>query len=182
MARAARCITQHAIRNSFMATCPQCGTIHMPSARTCRKCGASLLPGEPKVVFPPEEPCPEPEGSLPEAMPAEGLEEPVLKLAVIGSGQRLHLQGKSEYVVGRTDPERGVVVDVDLTDHGAWDAGVSRRHARIFKQHGQFFIEDLRSANGTFLNEIRLEPGLSQALQSGDIIKLGVLRLYVDLC
>lgn len=154
-----------------MATCPQCGAIHMPSARTCRKCGASLSP----VERPPEPPPPQ---ECPQVVQTGAL---MLSLVVIGSGERICLLPKSEYLVGRSDPESGIRVDVDTMNYGGWEAGVSRRHARIFKERGQFFIEDLRSANGTFLNEMRLEPGLVHPLRHGDLVKLGALRLYVEI-
>lgn len=157
-----------------MATCPQCGAIHMPSARTCRKCGASLSPVERPTepsAKPPTEECP----------PAVQIGALTITLVVIGAGERICLLPKLEYLIGRSDPESGIRVDVDTMNYGGWEAGVSRRHARIFKDRGQFFIEDLRSANGTFLNEARLEPGLAYPLHHGDLVKLGALRLYVEL-
>lgn len=33
---------------------------------------------------------------------------------------------------------------------------VSRRHAAIVREHGQFFLEDLKSRNGTFVNDARI--------------------------
>ncbi len=175
-----------------MAICPQCGTLHMPSARTCRKCGAPLVPEERPVAPPPPRPEPPPPPTpapqppprpapRPAPPPAVVPETVTLTLVVIGSGQHIRLQSKTEYILGRSDPERGIIVDADLTDHGAWEAGVSRRHARISKQGLQVMVEDLRSANGTFLNDIRLEPGLAYPLHTGDLLKLGILRLYVDL-
>lgn len=48
---------------------------------------------------------------------------------------------------------------------------VSRHHVRLTYQAGHYFIEDLGSANGTFLNGQRLAS--SQALNPGDRITLG---------
>jgi len=36
-------------------------------------------------------------------------------------------------------------------------AGVSRRHAQIIEKHGQYYIEDLRSRNGTYVNNARID-------------------------
>lgn len=141
----------------------------MPNARICRKCGADLVPD----VWS-SQPGPE------HGPPASG-EEMVLSLVVSSSGYRFCLQEPGEYTLGRSDADSRTYVDIDLSAHGGWEAGVSRRHARIFKQRGKYFLEDLRSSNGTFLNEERLEPGASYALQDGDTIKLGVLRLTVEL-
>lgn len=48
------------------------------------------------------------------------------------------------------------------------DGAVSRQHAQITQAHGSFYIEDLRSRNGTQLNESDvLEP---TPLQDGDVV------------
>jgi phosphoserine phosphatase RsbU/P len=45
-------------------------------------------------------------------------------------------------------------------------AAVSRRHAAIVREQGSFFIEDLKSRNGTFLNDERVED--RAPLRDGD--------------
>jgi eukaryotic-like serine/threonine-protein kinase len=47
---------------------------------------------------------------------------------------------------------------------------VSRRHARITVTPASFLIEDLKSANGTYVNNARVE---SAKLQTGDIVRFG---------
>jgi pSer/pThr/pTyr-binding forkhead associated (FHA) protein len=49
---------------------------------------------------------------------------------------------------------------------------VSRRHARLWFDNGQWFLEDLQSANGTSVNNVRIsyQP---VALKDGDIIHFG---------
>lgn len=56
------------------------------------------------------------------------------------------------------------------------DAKVSRRHAEIRLQDGNFVIQDLNSRNGTFVNDQRISTAV--ALQPGDEIRVGdtVLR------
>ncbi len=50
------------------------------------------------------------------------------------------------------------------------DATVSRHHARLFFHDGNWLIEDLQSANGTFVNGTRvLRPTM---LQHGDELRL----------
>ncbi len=52
--------------------------------------------------------------------------------------------------------------------------GVSRLHARIIRQEDRYFIEDLNSTNGTFLNESELEYHQPQELSKNDRIRFGV--------
>ena len=51
------------------------------------------------------------------------------------------------------------------------DGTLSRRHSRLILQNGQWMLEDLGSANGTFLNGIRLEE--PAPLKRGDQIRCG---------
>lgn len=49
---------------------------------------------------------------------------------------------------------------------------VSRRHTEILEDGNQFFVRDLKSNNGTFLNERKLASEEKTLLRSGDIIKV----------
>lgn len=53
------------------------------------------------------------------------------------------------------------------------DASVSRMHARITKEDGDVYLEDLNSTNGTFQNEQRMRPYEKKKLEEGDEIKFG---------
>lgn len=78
-----------------------------------------------------------------------------------------------ESTIGRWDADNGVFPDVDLDAFDA-DAKVSRRHARIVRRNGSYFIEDLGSTNGTYVNRgRRLLPGNSQPLNDGDEVIVG---------
>jgi FHA domain/Double zinc ribbon len=50
---------------------------------------------------------------------------------------------------------------------------VSRVHAAIHLEGEQSFVEDLGSANGTYVNEVPLTPKVKQPLRVGDRISLG---------
>ena len=53
---------------------------------------------------------------------------------------------------------------------------VSRKHAKVFERDGNFYIQDLGSINGTFLNEKRiLDPA---EMKDGDRIKISVTQKY----
>lgn len=55
---------------------------------------------------------------------------------------------------------------------------VSRSHAQLTVQDGQWFIQDVKSSSGTFLNHVRLSAASQQsqpyALKDGDILQLGM--------
>ncbi|HSE97138.1 MAG TPA: FHA domain-containing protein [Blastocatellia bacterium] len=75
--------------------------------------------------------------------------------------------------IGRWDADSGIFPDVDL-DEDDPEAKISRRHARIVNHNGQYFIEDLGSTNGTFVNRgRRLLPGKRHMLQNGDEVIVG---------
>lgn len=75
--------------------------------------------------------------------------------------------------IGRWDADNGVFPDVDLDAYDA-DAKVSRRHARICRSNGSYYIEDLGSTNGTYVNRgRRLLPGNAQILNDGDEVIVG---------
>jgi hypothetical protein len=57
------------------------------------------------------------------------------------------------------------------------DAEVSRRHARVSAHDGVAYLEDVRSSNGTFVNERRVRQGIE--LQPGDVIDVGTTRIVV---
>jgi len=59
------------------------------------------------------------------------------------------------------------------------DTAVSGRHARITRRRGRWWLEDLDSSNGTWLNEVRLDERLR--LDDGDRIRLGRTTITIDL-
>jgi serine/threonine protein kinase len=75
-------------------------------------------------------------------------------------------------VVGRADPRRHLYPDIDLTPIDPRMV-VSRQHARIRFEETFFYIEDLKSHNGTRLGELRLVPLKAEFLQHGDHLRFG---------
>lgn len=55
---------------------------------------------------------------------------------------------------------------------------VSRRHCELWTENGSWFIKDVKSSSGTFLNHVRLSsPGQESKpfpVKDGDIIQLGI--------
>lgn len=72
-----------------------------------------------------------------------------------------------ELTVGRAD---GCRIRLD-------DSFTSQLHARVFSKDGQFFVEDLGSTNGTFVNGSKIAS--PTPLRRGDRLKIGKTTLEV---
>ncbi|WP_456465293.1 FHA domain-containing protein [Persephonella sp.] len=51
---------------------------------------------------------------------------------------------------------------------------VSRKHARITNENGDWFIEDLNSTNGTYINGERIKPFEQRKIKKGDKVNLSM--------
>ena len=59
------------------------------------------------------------------------------------------------------------------------DPYVSKKHFQIIKDENEYFLEDLGSANGTYLNKEKIEDVVK--IENGDIIKVGQIQfLFVN--
>jgi hypothetical protein len=83
------------------------------------------------------------------------------------SGQPIDVV-KDQSMVGR-DPSCEIVVT---------DGSVSRRHARLEKRGGAWWVVDQGSANGTYLNSLKVAE---QALKNNQELRFGALAFRVDL-
>jgi FHA domain len=86
----------------------------------------------------------------------------------------IHADGTAKpramYLATNTVVGRGAECDLRLDD-----TFVSQEHARIFAKDGSWYVEDLGSTNGTFVNEQRLAaPAM---LTTGDRIRVGTTVL-----
>lgn len=138
-----------------------------------------------KVEPPPPPPPPKVEAAPPppkvEAAPPEGERLPP------GEPRLLVLRGQRRNVeypiyeglnfIGRADEKP---VDIDLEDQEPPDRiWCSRQHALVSLEDGRLVLEDLNSANGTYLNRNRVYPGQKQPLKVNDIIQIGNVQLKV---
>ncbi len=99
------------------------------------------------------------------------------RLIVEADNQEFDLSGKDNILIGREDAVSNIYPDVDLTAHGGEDGGVSRLHARIFVENGQYMLEDENSTNFTFLNRQRLAAKTPTPLHDNDEVRLGRVLL-----
>lgn len=188
-----------------MATCEKCGTENVDGAQFCDDCGAFLrapLGAMKSVVLSDDDgadgemmndyvPPKDAKSNVDEPSQAFAISQGSISLMegahaklVIERGRSAGKQfplGEDESQIGRWDADGGIFPDVDL-DADDPEAKVSRRHAQITRQNGQYLIEDLGSTNGTFVNRgRRLLPGDRQPLRDGDEIIVGktFLRFHV---
>ncbi len=193
-----------------MITCEKCNTENLDGSQYCDECGAplsnpalakkstgtgdtggstdgkSIADASVAASLPKKS-----EAAVSQAAPAFAVSQGSIAL-MEGAHARLVIErGRSagkqfplsddESQIGRWDADGGIFPDVDL-DADDPEAKVSRRHARIMRRNGQYYIEDLGSTNGTFINRgRRLLPGDRQPLRDGDEIIVGktFLRFHI---
>ena len=163
-------------------TCPSCGAENQAGEAFCSNCGVSLLGAPAAVATPaPAQAAPD-QAADTNAAPAQ---QPVAaaptalnaRLIVEADNQEFDLSGKDNILIGREDAVSNIFPDVDLSPHGGEEGGVSRLHARIFNENGQYMLEDENSTNFTYLNRQRLQGKTPTPLHDNDEIKLGRVLL-----
>jgi len=156
--------------------CPSCGATNAAGELFCSNCGSPLgsaAPAPAAAAAPAPDFTPAP-AAAPVATAAPAL---TARLIVEADNQEFDLSGKDNIVIGREDAVSNIFPDVDLTPHGGEEGGVSRLHARIFVENGQYMLEDENSTNFTFLNRQKLAGKSPAVLHDNDEIKLGRVLL-----
>ncbi len=155
--------------------CPSCGAVNPTDEAFCSNCGVSLL-GAPASV---SSPLSAPVSAAPAPSQVSAVAPSALqaRLIVEGDNQEFDLSGKDSIVIGREDAVSNIFPDVDLTPHGGEEGGVSRLHARIFFEGGQYLLEDENSTNFTFLNRQRLAAKTPTPLHDNDEVRFGRVML-----
>lgn len=92
---------------------------------------------------------------------ASGYNESPIDIRVGGRGLR---RADGGLVIGRQPA---------LVDEVIADPTVSMRHARVIRKGGGFFIEDLNSREGTWVNGEKLAPFTPRQLGPGAVVKFG---------
>lgn len=71
---------------------------------------------------------------------------------------------KDEFIIGKKAELCDGVIDFNKM--------ISRSHCRINKKGSQYTITDLQSANGTYVNKVKLQPNQPHPINNGDVIRL----------
>jgi pSer/pThr/pTyr-binding forkhead associated (FHA) protein len=99
-----------------------------------------------------------------------GPELPALSLALQnGDVRRRYRYTGPEVTIGR-DPTCALRLE---------DKTISARHARLSYHHGQWWVEDLQSTNGAFLNEELIHEPIVVA--SGDHLRCGAVEFEITI-
>jgi hypothetical protein len=164
-----------ALRRARPPACATCGRALPAGQRTCRSCvrppaGVSAPAG--LLVAAPTPLAPEPElsATVLERMNATEeylertitlLERPVLAVTRgTRAGEVFELSEATATSIGRSRVNDIQVIDVS----------VSSQHCRVRLEDGRFVVHDLKSTNGTIVNEKRVSR---HVLEEGDVIAIG---------
>ncbi len=175
---------------------PHCGTANVAEALFCESCGYDFTTGSmPRPLTPPQPAADVPAPpTAPESPPAavtaaafswvaelwidpawyEAQDSPD-PLPSPGLPTTIPLRNAS-VLVGRTSRSRNIAPDIDCGN----DSGVSRRQSQLTTDGTRWFVEDLESANGTFIGQASstlpedpIPVGVKRELDPDDRIYLG---------
>ena len=168
-----------------MITCPFCSTVHPDNTIFCDECGNYLLEKNRPETDPLEDQVRSSIGTATGELrlPADqvGPRPRSVRLIIEHGLREVEMSLDKGIHLGRVDPLSDTYPEVDLTDAGGIEKGVSRRHARIVRQENAVIVEDLGSINGTFINGQKLASYTAEVLADGDFLQLGKLVIQVRL-
>ena len=95
----------------------------------------------------------------------ENAESGLLRIIAMNAPTRVEIAvTKDEFVIGK----KAEICDGVI----GFNKMISRSHCKISRRGNQYTITDLQSANGTYVNKIRLHPNQSYPIHNGDVIRL----------
>lgn len=96
-----------------------------------------------------------------------------MHLKVVGGGHdgKLIAVNSDKFLIGRSE-------ECQLRPKSE---SISRRHAAIVRKDGRILLIDLKSRNGTHVNEQKLDPSKAKVLKNGDVIRVGKLEFVAVL-
>jgi len=154
-ARPARALQPAAMPPAMTAPAARAPAAAPPPIGAPRKPAPSGSLGRPSTAtgsFPP----PLPGGASPAGQRSNG---GMPSLFVIFNGQKVPVN-KEEFVIGRGSKTADLPIK---------DGNISRRHAAIVLQNGNFYMKDLGSTNGIEFNGVRVDTRL---IEEGDVYQL----------
>lgn len=143
-----------------MPTCPTCTFDNSDDSNYCRRCGSRLAtvdPNETTITYTVDD---REDLDFDEAGAGTVL---LVRSGGGREGETIELESDA-LTIGRS-PHSDLFLD---------DVTVSRHHARVLRDEGGFWVEDLNSLNGTYVNRKRIEQ---QRLFDGDELQIGKFKL-----
>jgi hypothetical protein len=174
------------LRQQFVIQCQVCRITYVTNTIFCPECGQYLLSREQIGTDPIEVEQIRWQGEADDSQLKDmemPLARPVTIYLRIGQDEKVRILEISlvkPIRLGRSDPMEDIFPEVDLTDDGGKEHGVSREHACIFQRDNAVEVEDMGSTNGTLLNGERLAPYISRSMKDGDQIQMGKLLIEVS--
>ena len=166
-----------------MISCPNCQHQELDGALYCSQCGTQLFQsGDTTAIYAAGFQASEGiSSSSPPTFPPPPSDAVGSKIAVylIDANQVVFFSGDSNLTIGRATEGQMVVPDIDLTPYKGYEGGVSRLHANLGIRGTQVTVKDLGSANGTRINGKRIAAHAEHALDHGDILTLGKIKLQL---
>ncbi|MFC5745495.1 FHA domain-containing protein [Actinomadura rugatobispora] len=165
--------------------CTQCGHANPDDARFCSNCGSPLTRSAPSPT-----PYRESPGESTSTISIGGLEA-----LEADQGAAEETAGPDQIAVEALPPGTALLVvrrgpnagsrfllDKDRTSAGRHpeseifldDVTVSRRHAEFAREGGAFYVRDVGSLNGTYVNRQRIDQA---GLSGGDEVQIGKFRM-----
>lgn len=135
----------------YFKVCPCCSEKNLPSEMFCRRCLGDIS------GVTPSSPSEDTDISLKTVIEKRDI------LCLFCSEGEILLSGGD--IIGRN--EKGHELFIRDQNKGST---ISRKHARIECSGAQWLLTDLNSSNGTYVNNVRLDPEKPRTLQSGDLI------------
>ncbi len=158
------------------STCPQCGNLCRPGELVCSRCGIVLdSSGRTRQIN-----VADIRIEQKKQTPGEVFVQAEKPITCLFDDRSLQVNVGKSVVFGRRSGIAGdTEPDVDLNPFGAAEKGVSRQHIKIQYKSPLFYVTDLGSSNGTWLNGRRLVANSGRPLRHGDELRLGQLKMSV---
>lgn len=164
-----------------MIVCSNCKHSNMNGALFCEECGTQLIGREElsTQIITDNDRKTELKQSKEDKYQSFNVNEAWGSLHLVDTGQVLPLSIKNEFTLGRVSEGQPIMPDIDFSPYQAYASGVSRLHSVLKRVGGRVVYMDLGSANGSYINGVRLAPNVEHPIQHGDMIALGKLRIQI---
>jgi pSer/pThr/pTyr-binding forkhead associated (FHA) protein len=115
------------------------------------------------------------------SLPLVRIVEDTVTLLMHPSTLPIKLRDGEEIILGRTHVTNAGRALVDLSKYNGTAYGVSRVHALLRHKDSQWWVEDLGSSNGTWLNGERLAPFTAYRLSNNSQLILANMEIGIVL-